>query len=112
MSGPTREQVAQWAREARVDLNFTMYPSGPIGSFRLDEFMRMMSAAYYAGRADERTEMPPAPLAIENPDVVSVVAVAVAAEREAIIKDAIDQGFIGQAYAHDFAVAIRARGAA
>ena len=31
-------------------------------------------------------------------------------EREAIIKATIDQGFVGQAYADDFAAAIRARG--
>jgi hypothetical protein len=31
-------------------------------------------------------------------------------EREAIIKATIDQGFVGQVYADDFAAAIRARG--
>jgi hypothetical protein len=31
-------------------------------------------------------------------------------EREAVIKATIDQGFVGQAYADDFAAAIRARG--
>lgn len=32
-----------------------------------------------------------------------------AAEREAVIRAAIDQGFVGQAYADDFAAAIRSR---
>jgi len=34
---------------------------------------------------------------------------AVLAEREAVIRAAIDQGFVGQAYADDFAAAIRSR---
>jgi len=39
----------------------------------------------------------------------TILDAAVLAEREAIIKATIDQGFVGQAYADDFAAAIRAR---
>lgn len=42
----------------------------------------------------------------------AATAQAVIAEREAVIKATIDQGFVGQAYADDFAAAIRARGQA
>ena len=50
----TRDDVIRMAREAGVPLNFTMYRNGPIGAFTMDEFMKLMEAAYAAGHVPER----------------------------------------------------------
>jgi hypothetical protein len=55
LSGLSREQIEQIAREAKVDMNFTMYPNGSVvGAFTSDEFMRLMNSAYTAGRDHEK----------------------------------------------------------
>lgn len=50
----TRDDVIRVAREAGVPLDFTMYRNGPIGAFTMDEFMKLMDAAYADGQSAER----------------------------------------------------------
>ena len=80
-----RDDLIRLAREAGVPLNFTMYRNGPIGAFTMDEFMKLMEAAYAAGQS---------------------------AEREACAKvcDEVGDKMGGSVGAYDSAAAIRARG--
>ena len=50
----TNEDFIRLARSAGVPLDFTMYRSGPVGSFTMQEFITMMKAAYAAGQLAER----------------------------------------------------------
>lgn len=49
-----RDDLIRLSREAGVPLDFTMYRNGPIGSFTMDEFMKLMGAAYAEGQSAER----------------------------------------------------------
>ena len=72
----------------------------------------MQLAGLAAERAREAYEREHCRHTVPFPDALRVlVAEAVAAEREAVILAAIEHGFVGQAYADDFAAAVRARGA-
>ena len=50
----TNEDFIRLARAAGVPLDFTLYRSGPVGSFTMQEFITMMRSAYSAGQLAER----------------------------------------------------------
>jgi hypothetical protein len=74
----TREEAIHWARQAGIKL-----PNGPFperGSFSVPELADFALRVYAAGAA---------------------------AEREAVVTQAIEQGFISESYAEQFRAAIR-----
>lgn len=61
MSGPTRDQVVEWAQEAGIALCLI-----PVAvRHQIDELERFAALAFNAGRASHAAEQPPAPMIVD-----------------------------------------------